>query len=151
MKALRLPTVFLVAALAAACSDPPDDTPIGRDFAATMAKPEQQVSLVKVQHVLVAFVGAKRGSESKRTFEEARTKAEQLLQQARGGADFAALVKENSDDDGPGIYTLAQDNRDDYARHFADVAFRLAVGEIGVTPFHGSKSPFGFHVIKRLE
>ena len=150
MKALRLPTVFLVAALAAACSDPPDDTPIGRDFAATMSKPEQQVAQVKVQHVLVAFVGAKRGSESKRNYEEARAKAEQLLLQARGGADFAALVKE-SDDDAPGIYTLTQDSRDDYARHFSDVAFRLAVGEVGVTPFHGSKSPFGFHVIKRLE
>lgn len=144
-------TFFLLVAVAAGCSEPPDETPIGRDFAALRAKPEQAVAKVKVQHVLVAFVGAKRGSESKRNFAEARAKTEQLLQRARAGEDFGAMVKEHSDDEGPGTYTLTQKGRDDYAQHFADVAFRLAVGEIGVTPFHRSRSPFGFHIVKRLE
>src|SRR5262245_13075569 len=147
---MRSPTAVLITVLAAACSEPPDDTPIGREFAALMAKPEQSVQQVKVQHVLVAFVGAKKGSESKRNYEEARAKTEQLLQRARAGEDFGALAK-TSDDDPPGIFTLTQQDRGDYARYFSDVAFRLAVGEIGVTPFHSSKSPFGFHIIKRLE
>jgi parvulin-like peptidyl-prolyl isomerase len=34
---------------------------------------------------------------------------------------------------------------------FGDVAFELKVGEVGLCPFDGVRSPFGFHVIKRLE
>ena len=37
------------------------------------------------------------------------------------------------------------------ARDFPGVAFRLAVGEIGVAVYNPDRSPFGFHVIKRLE
>jgi hypothetical protein len=144
-------TAIVLLAVGAACGDAPDDTPLGREFAAALARPEQPVAKVKVQHVLVAFVGAKRGSESGRTLAEARTKAEQLLQRARAGEDFARLAREHSDDDGPGTYTLTQRDRGDYAEHFAELAFRLQVGEVGVAPFHRSKSPFGFHVVKRLE
>ena len=116
-----------------------------------MARPEQAVDKVKVQHVLVAFVGAKRGSESKRTYDEARKLTEELLQRARGGEDFAGLMKTYSTDEGGGTYTLTQQDRSGYAENFHQIAFRLAVGEIGVAPHHRSKSPFGWHVIKRLE
>jgi parvulin-like peptidyl-prolyl isomerase len=134
-----------------ACSDPPDDTPLGRDIAAIMARPEQTVDKVKVQHVLLAFVGAKRGSESKRTYAEARTLTEELLKRARDGEDFATLMQKYSSDEGGGTYTLTQADRYDYAQNFHQIAFRLAVGEIGVAAHHPSKSPFGWHVIKRLE
>jgi parvulin-like peptidyl-prolyl isomerase len=134
-----------------ACSDPPDDTPLGRDIAAIMARPEHAVEKVKLQHVLVAFVGAKRGSESKRTYAEARTLTEELLKRARGGEDFASLMKHYSSDDQGGTYTLTQADRDTYAQNFHQIAFRLEVGEIGVAAHHRSKSPFGWHVIKRLE
>jgi parvulin-like peptidyl-prolyl isomerase len=135
-----------------ACSDPPDDTPLGRDIAAIMARPEQAVDKVRLQHVLVAFVGAKQGSESKRTYAEARTLTEELLKRARDGEDFASLMtKYSSDDRGGGTYTLTQTDRYDYAQNFHQIAFRLAVGEIGVAAHHRSKSPFGWHVIKRIE
>ncbi|HEU4418724.1 MAG TPA: peptidylprolyl isomerase [Planctomycetota bacterium] len=140
-----------VACAFSACSDPPDDTPLGRDIAAIMARPEQSTGKVKVQHVLVAFVGAKRGSESKRTYAEARTLTEELLQRARGGEDFAGLMKQYSTDEGGGTYTLTQTDRSGYAENFHQIAFRLEVGEIGVAAHHRSKSPFGWHVIKRLE
>ena len=69
-----------------------------------MARPEQTAEKVKVQHVLVAFVGAKQGSESKRTYAEARTLTEELLKRARDGEDFASLMTKYSSDDGGGNY-----------------------------------------------
>lgn len=134
-----------------ACSEPPDDTPLGRDIAAMMARPEPSIDKVKLQHVLVAFVGAKRGSESKRTHAEARVLTEELLLRARGGEDFVGLMKKYSSDEGGGTYTLTEADRGDYAENFQAIGFRLAVGEIGVAAHHRSKSPFGWHVIKRLE
>ena len=34
---------------------------------------------------------------------------------------------------------------------FGNVGWRLDVGEVGVAAHHRSDSPYGFHVIKRLE
>jgi len=143
--------LVVLACAVSACSDPPDDTPLGRDIAAIMARTEHGAEKVKVQHVLVAFVGAKQGSESKRTYAEARTLTDELLKRARDGEDFATLMQKYSSDDGGGTYTLTQADRYDYAQNFHQIAFRLAVGEIGVAAHHRSKSPFGWHVIKRLE
>jgi hypothetical protein len=42
------------------CSDPPDETLLGREAAALLARPEQDVQQVELQHVLPAFVGALR-------------------------------------------------------------------------------------------
>ena len=148
--ALRSGLALLVL-LVAACSDPPDDTPLGRDAAAVLARPEQEVDHVKLQHVLLAFVGAMRGSESGHTMEEARALTSEVLARARAVEDFTALMQKYSGDDGPGIYVLTQDDRDTYAKSFGDVGFRLQVGEIGVAPYHHVKSPFGWHVIKRIE
>jgi len=147
-----LPCILALLALALpSCGDPPDDTPLGRDIAATMARPEQAVDKVTVRHVLVAFVGAVRGSESGRSFSEARALTLDVLTRARAGEDFSALMKQYSTDEGGGTYTLTQNDRDDWARNFADVAFRLAPGEIGVAAYQPSKGPFGWHVIERIE
>lgn len=144
--------VALLALLPLACSgDPPDDSPLGREAAALLARPEQQVDKVTVQHVLLAFVGATRGSESGHTFEEARVLAADVLARARAGEDFIVLMQQESGDEGPGTYTLTQADRDTYAEDFGAVAFRLAVGEIGVAAYHRTRSPFGWHVIKRIE
>jgi len=143
--------VALLGLILVGCSDPPDDTPLGRAAAAVLARPEQAVDHVKLQHVLLAFVGAMRGSESGHTMEEARALTSEVLARARAGEDFTALMQKYSGDDGPGIYVLTQDDRDTYAKSFGDVGFRLQVGEIGVAPYHHVKSPFGWHVIKRIE
>jgi len=151
MRVHALRSAALLVLILGSCSDPPDETPLGREAAALLARPEQSVEKVTVQHVLLAFVGAKRGSESGRSLEEARTLTGDVLARARAGEDFTALMQKYSGDEGPGTYTLTQDDRDDYAEHFSDVSFRLQVGEIGVAPYHRVKSPFGWHVIKRLE
>src|SRR5262245_60265515 len=118
--AVLAPLVLLLAA----CSDPPDESPLGRDATAVLARPEQQVQQVKLQHILLAFVGAKRGSESGHTEDEARALTTDVLARARAGEDFTALMKKYSGDDGPGTYVLTQDDRDDYAEYFADIGFR---------------------------
>ena len=145
-------SAFILLALALmSCGDPPDESPLGRDMAATMARPEQPVDKVTLQHVLLAFVGAMRGSESGHTRDEAEALAVEVLARARAGEDFETLMQQYSGDDGGGEYTLTQDDREDYARSFGDIGFRLAPGEIGVAVHDRVKSPFGWHVIKRIE
>ena len=151
MTSILRAVLSLLVLLPVACSDPPDETPLGREAAALMARPEQPVDKVKLQHVLLAFVGAMRGSESGHTMEEARALAGEVLAKARAGEDFNALVIQYSNDEGQGVYTLTQQSREDYAERFGDVGFRLKVGEIGVAAYDRSDSPFGWHVIKRLE
>ncbi len=41
--------------------------------------------------------------------------------------------------------------RENMAASFGDVSFKLGVGEIGMARFHAQLSPFGWHIIKRLE
>ena len=41
--------------------------------------------------------------------------------------------------------------RDQMVPAFGDVGFTLEVGGVGLAPYDETKSPFGFHVIKRLE
>ena len=149
---LLLCTVLFVGVFVfSSCGDPPDETPLGREIAAIMARPEVKVDKVKLQHVLVAFVGATRGSESGRNYAEARALTEDLLKRARAGEDFPALMDKYSTDEGGGTYTLTQTDRKEYAKNFQSVGFRLAVGEVGVSAYDPSKGPFGWHVIKRIE
>jgi hypothetical protein len=138
MRMQALWSAALVVLVCVSCSDePPDETPLGREAAALLARPEQGVEQVKVQHVLLAFVGAKRGSESGHTQEEARALASDVLARARAGEDFAMLMEQYSGDEGPGTYNAQpRDDRDTYAKDFTAVAYRLAVGEIGVAAYH---------------
>jgi ABC-type uncharacterized transport system auxiliary subunit len=135
-------------AVLAACSDPPDDSPLGRETAALLARPEQKVEQVKVQHILIAFVGAKRGSDSNRTYEQAQQTAADVLARARKGEDFAALMKEFSHDEAA-TYVIKRDS--DFAADFKAAALRLQPGEVGVVVHQRVRSPFGFHIIKRVE
>ena len=66
-------------------------------------------------------------------------------------------MAEYSDDTGAGIYVVNQVRpaRGEFARNmlakaFCDVSWRLEVGEVGVAPYHPKESPFGWHVIQRL-
>ena len=115
---------------------------------------------VVVQHLLVSFAGRLPGRVVARSQADAATLAASLLARAQHGDDFDALVKEFTDDRHPGVYTMVgrgqvpgpgQYGRDQMVPGFGDVAFSLAVGEIAMCPFDGVKSPFGWHLIKRIE
>jgi len=126
---------------------------------ARAARDEPEV--VVVQHILVAFKGSVRGKRIERTKKEAKTLAQQLLERATSGEeDFDALVKEYTDDSYPGTYKLTNQGaprmsgayqRQDMAVRFGDVAFSLDVGQVGMADYSPTDSPFGWHIIKRLE
>ena len=44
-----------------------------------------------------------------------------------------------------------QGSRDQMVPAFGNVGFKLKVGEIGMAPFDRRDSPYGWHIIKRVE
>jgi parvulin-like peptidyl-prolyl isomerase len=117
---------------------------------------------VTVQHILIAYKGSIPGKKIARTQDAARELAGKVLEMAKSGKDFGELVKEFSDDAYPGIYKMANfgvpsgDDRRSRPRSrmvaaFGDVGFKLKVGEVGLAEYDRQKSPYGWHVIKRIE
>ena len=126
----------------------------------TLIEPEHVV----VQHLLIGFQGSVPGREIGRSRLSAHGLAESLFEGARAGGDFEALVRLNTDDSYPGIYGMsnlgvppnpAADPRE-YPRSsmipaFGNVGFRLRVGEYGLAEYDPKDSPYGWHIIKRVE
>lgn len=124
------------------------------------APPEPEPSKITVQHVLIAFEGAKMAENVTRTREEAKKLALEVLERAKKGEDIEALSKEYSTDPGGGKYTLVNTGvapkgdeipRKQFIKPFVDVAFKLKVGGVGLVEYEPKAAPFGWHVIKRLE
>jgi len=123
-------------------------------------KKKAEPQLVGVQHILIAFKGSGSGKKIDRTKKQAQALAEELLQRAQQGEDFDALVKEYTNDSYPGRYRMSNRDaprmsnvvpRNGMVMYFGDVAFGLEVGEIGMARHHHAHSPYGWHIIKRLE
>lgn len=102
---------------------------------------------VKASHILIAYEGAERADPTiKRTKEEAKAKADELLAQAKANpAGFAALATANTDDPGSkqtgGEYDNIAPNQ--MVKPFNDFIFDSPIGSIGVV-----ETDFGYHVIK---
>jgi peptidyl-prolyl cis-trans isomerase D len=82
--------------------------------------------------------------------EAVKAKAESVLKSAnKAGADFAALAKKYSEDEGSAGKggNLGPMLRKDLVKEFADVAFSLKPGEISQLV----KTEFGYHIIKLLK
>lgn len=123
---------------------------------ARLADPEADHILVA--HVLVSFAGTR--TKATRTKEAAEKLAYDVLARARKGEDFNKLIKDVSDDEGEGVYGLANHRVNpvgtEYERRkmvaaFGDVGFKLEVGSIGMSTYDAQKSPYGWHIIKRLK
>ena len=120
----------------------------------------KEPDVVVVQHILIGFKKTVPGQELERDKKDARALAEELFQRASEGTDFAPLVKEYTNDTYPGVYKLTNTGaplvpdarqRKEMVSGFGDVAFRLEVGEVGLAKYNSVTSPYGWHVIKRLE
>lgn len=161
-----LPSLTMFAALLLVFGCQGDKEEASEQTAATeeapMAQKAPEPDYITVQHILVGFKGSLPGRPVTRTQEEAEKLAGELLQRARAGEDFDALVKEYTDDAHPGIYKMANIGveanmaervfaRKQMVAAFGDVGFPLAVGEIGMAPYDKVKSPYGWHIIKRIE
>jgi parvulin-like peptidyl-prolyl isomerase len=118
-----------------------------------------------MQHILIGFKdavgfnGSPPAKAANRTQEQAKALAYDLLNQAKGGADFDKLVAANTDDQAPGLYALAnsgvQPGQGEYSRDqmvpaFGNVGFSLQVGQIGIADYDPVASPYGYHIIKRV-
>jgi parvulin-like peptidyl-prolyl isomerase len=121
-----------------------------------------QPDYVTVQHILIGFEGSVTKKHITRTKEQSKQLAEGILLRAKEGEDFNSLVETYTDDRYPGIYSIANTGvlpdlsqgihpREKMVRAFGDVSFSLQVGEIGMAPYDPLHSPYGWHIIKRLE
>ncbi len=101
---------------------------------------------VDASHILIAYKGADRADATVNlTKEEAKAKADALLKQAQGGADFAKLATENTNDSGSkengGKYPNI--NKGQMVPSFDQYIFNNPVGKLGIV-----ESDFGYHVLK---
>jgi parvulin-like peptidyl-prolyl isomerase len=115
---------------------------------------------VQVQHILIGFAGSVPGKDIRRTKDEAKKLAYEILDRARKGEDFGALVEKYTDDSPPGIYGMSgrgiapapgEYSRDGMVPAFGNVGFAISPGNIGIADYDPAASPYGWHVIKRLK
>ncbi len=97
---------------------------------------------VKVRHILIKVPT---GADAK-TDAAAKQKAEDLLKQIKGGADFAALAKANSDDPGSKEQggELGMIQRGVTVPAFEKAAFELQPGKVSDV----IKTQFGYHILQ---
>ena len=110
-----------------------------------------QPDQVRVSHILIATKNAVTGADlTEAEKKEKRQLADKILARAKKGEDFAALVKEFSDDPGSkehgGEYTFAKGGQ--MVAEFETASFGLGkVNQISdIVP-----TQYGFHIIKLLE
>ncbi len=118
---------------------------------------------VKVQHILISFNGAARGGElakkKDRSQEEALVLAHDLVKRLRAGENMDVLVRAHTQDSAPGIYEMSFGRptrrgvvaKKGMVKNFGDTSFALDVGEVGLADYDATRSPFGYHIIKRLK
>jgi len=161
-RAVKLGVVLVAALVAFGCGKEKakqEEAPAAETTAQEQAKGPDYIS---VQHILIGFQGSLPGKPVSRTKEEAEQLANEIFAKAKAGEDFDALVKEYTDDAYPGIYKMANFGvpadranmvypREGMVPAFGNVGFPLAVGEIGMAAYNPQESPYGWHIIKRVE
>jgi NIMA-interacting peptidyl-prolyl cis-trans isomerase 1 len=112
-------------------------------------KPSQP-NRITAKHVLVRYAGARRAPATvTRTREQACLRAEEALARLKGGMPFGEAVRTYSEESGAASRegSIGTIDRTDVAAPFADAAFELEAGEVSEVV----ETPFGFHVILRVE
>jgi parvulin-like peptidyl-prolyl isomerase len=105
---------------------------------------------VAASHVLIQYKGSMRaGPDVKRSKDEAKKLATEVMNKAKKGLDFAGLAKQYSDEPGAKdrAGSLGKFGKGQMVKPFADAAFALKPGQVSDIV----ETDFGFHVIKRTE
>jgi hypothetical protein len=135
-----------LAALALGCGGGAESKPEPQPEAKPEVRPKRsgpEAEHILLAHVLIAFQGT--GTKATRT---------------QAAEDFNKLMRDFSDDQGDGVYGLANHKvnpvGDEHERRrmvaaFGDVGFQLEVGEVGMAVYDPVKSKYGWHIIKRLK
>ncbi|WP_343696520.1 peptidylprolyl isomerase [Flavobacterium sp.] len=99
----------------------------------------------KASHILISYTGAQATPKEKRTKEEAKAKADEILAQVQANPDsFMMLAFTASDDSSAqqggdlGYFSPGQ-----MVKPFNDFVFNNGIGKVGLV-----ETPFGFHIIK---
>jgi peptidyl-prolyl cis-trans isomerase C len=102
----------------------------------------KQGDTVHASHILIGL--PQNATAEQRT--QARTKAQAVLKQVRGGGDFAAIAREQSQDPGsaPNGGDLGFFPKGQMTPAFEEAAFNTKPGAISAVV----ETPFGFHIIK---
>ncbi|GAB5390407.1 MAG: hypothetical protein Alpg2KO_33750 [Alphaproteobacteria bacterium] len=100
---------------------------------------------VSAAHILLMYQGSMR-STATRTKDEAAAQINAMKADIDGGADFAAIAKDNSDcPSGRDGGELGEFPRGAMVPEFEDAAFALQPGEVSAVV----ETDFGYHLIKR--
>lgn len=96
-------------------------------------------------HILLMYAGSERSSAT-RSKDEARSQIDDIADQLREGADFAALARQHSDcGSAQAGGDLGSFGRGQMVKAFEDAAFALDVGATSSVV----ETPFGYHIIRR--
>jgi hypothetical protein len=150
--------------LLSACGDPESKpSAAGRSGPSAVAHGPRSAGHIVVDHILIKVRSAT-SPQAAHDEVEARMAAYELLDKLKAGGNWATLKRANSEDGSPGApggpYAMADRNltpapderpRDGMVAAFGDVGFRLAVGEMAIANYDRVTSPYGFHIIKRIE
>ena len=100
----------------------------------------QQPEQARSRHILIKSPGG-----AAKTDAEAKAKADALLKQIQGGADFAELAKKNSEDPGSGAQggELGFARRGTMVPEFDTAIFNNKIGDVKIV-----KSQFGYHIVQ---
>lgn len=105
---------------------------------------KERIDKVTVKHILLSTVDQEGKPLPEDKQEEAKKKAEEVLEKVKAGGDFAALAKEYSQDPGSkdtgGQYTFG---RGEMVKEFEDWSFAAKTGDVGIV-----KTAYGYHVMK---
>jgi hypothetical protein len=118
------------------------DTVISDDELRRLFQQEQPGGEVRARHILFRVPP----DASAEVRQELTTRAQQVQQQAAGGADFAALARQHSEDPGSAEQggDLGYFARGQMVPPFEEAAFALEAGQVSGLV----ETPFGIHVIK---
>ncbi|ESU29642.1 peptidyl-prolyl cis-trans isomerase [Flavobacterium limnosediminis JC2902] len=106
----------------------------------------QSGGTAKASHILLSYEGSKAPAAVKRTKEEAKAKADELLAQVKANpGSFPMLAMMNTDDTGSKQNGGVYDNitKGQMVKPFNDFVFNSPVGTMGVV-----ETEFGYHVMK---
>jgi peptidyl-prolyl cis-trans isomerase C len=99
----------------------------------------------KLYEEAVKPMGAEEEVHARHILVESEDEAKAIVEQIKGGADFAALAKEKSKDPGAADGgDLGYFTKDQMVPEFSDVAFKMYPGQLS----NPVKTQFGWHIIK---
>jgi peptidyl-prolyl cis-trans isomerase C len=105
----------------------------------------------KARHILVAFKGSQAAQPGKKelTDAEAKAKAEEIRKKIVGGADFAELAKQESDDKGSAARggDLGSFGRGHMVPEFEKVVWEAKIGEVSPV----IRTDYGYHIVQVQE